>query len=181
MKWTNDLISEVWALWIDGVSAAQIARRMSHKLDVEVTKNMIVGAVHRHGNKTGRRRPKKETAAKPAPKVKAMPMAKVTPPPRDPALVALEASSSKGSFKHANRRLKIVPGHTCKYLHGEPADRNFCGAPAVTDLDYPAMSRSWCAEHLTMVLIPRSSVPQKKAVRANGRVVWIAHPKAQTA
>lgn len=176
------MIAEVWALWIDGVPAAQIARRVSHKWKKTVTKNMVVGALHRYGNRTGQRRlmPKRaEPKPFPAPKApkKVMPVAKA---PRDPVLTQLEASSKEGSFIHGKRRLKLVSGCTCKYLHGEPAERNFCGAPAVMDLDYPAMSRSWCAEHLTKVLIPRGSVPERKAVRTGGRVFWHPYPKAQT-
>ena len=167
------MISEVWELWLENLSARQIAAQLTHKWKKSVSKNMIIGVVHRYTNKTGQKRKTLSDRPKTShPRVRggrAMMAGGVMKPREIP----------RKAFIHAKRNLKIIHGKTCQYLHGEPADRNFCGAPVVMDLDCPLTAQSWCAEHLTMILLPRGSSPEKKAIRTGGRVYW--HPKEQMA
>lgn len=156
VDWTDKKISEVLKLWIDGLSARQIALRMAHNWKMRVTKNMIIGAMNRYGRNIERQIPKHSVKPKPKP----IPKMKAAPKP----------------VKIGGRRVKEVVGKSCLYIHGEPSGRKFCGAPAVMDIDVPQTPHSWCAEHLNMIFMPRVARASKVPVRKDGRVDWITRP-----
>lgn len=140
------------------MSAAKIAEAMADKWKMRVTKNMIIGAMNRYGRNVDRMVPRRVITNKPRPRRVAAP---------------------KPQIMETNlRRVRPVAGKTCQYLHGEPSLRNFCGAPAVMDVDVPQAGHSWCVEHLNVVLIPRSIKMDKIAQRVNGRIVWTSRPKS---
>jgi len=135
-----------------GMSYRAIAATLSHAKKIKLTKNMIVGAVHRHGlavklaGGPAKAKPKLETprVLKPAPAV----------------------------ARRTGRVTTEIKGKTCLYIEGEPKDRNFCGAQVVTDAGIPHAAPVWCEKHLSIVYLPKSRKKEKVATRIGRYVVW---------
>lgn len=49
--WTDDIREEMKELWADGKSASQIAMILAEKYDARLSRNAIIGAIHRLGRK----------------------------------------------------------------------------------------------------------------------------------
>jgi len=104
MAWTEDRVAILTKLWADGLSASQIAKELG-----EVTRNAVIGKVHRLGL-SGRA----AAAAVPA------------PPP-------LEAKPmSNGEFA----TILTITDHMCKWPIGDPSksEFRFCGRKTDPDL-----------------------------------------------
>lgn len=161
INWTEEKISEMQAMLREGLSYSQIAKRLSHSWGVPVSKNVIVGAVHRHMPKLvaikAKARKKKQKTHQ-APKVRREVLKELTPPVMT-------------HIRDAHR-LSRVPGMTCQYIHGEPKDRDFCGLPAVRDSAIPHAAPVWCETHVRVVYTQRSVKKKKVAVKKGGRIVW---------
>jgi hypothetical protein len=143
VNWTEEKIAELYALLKTGISYSKIAARLSAAWKVRVTKNMIVGAASRNGYI--RKRIRKVAIRKP--------------------VIA----------KPIKKKVRFVVGNirgTCQYIEGEPAGRNFCGAPVVRDTGIPHAAPVWCAKHLRMVYIPRNLFRKKTATRQGKFVIW---------
>ncbi len=142
MAWTDDRVELLKKLWIDGLSASQIANQMGG-----VTRNAVIGKVHRLGlsgratstrgraaNKTGktaaskqrsqRREPKMpnvsgNTAFKTAPETKAIPI-------REEKIVPLTLVKAKLGN---NISIFDLTEYTCRWPEGDPSTDNFhfCG------------------------------------------------------
>ena len=145
--WDNIRVEVLSRLWLDGLSASQIAR----ELGGGVTRNAVVGKVHRLGL-SGRavpaspraialrfRRPNAVQAPKtprpaPAPKVQAAPAACAS---EEPGLIA---------------SVLDLHAHCCKWPIGDPksASFSFCGRHA----DGP-----YCADHERVSVQPRRLKP----------------------
>ena len=81
MSWTDERVELLRKLWLEGLSASQIASKLSNG----ITRNAVIGKVHRLGlsNRVGGKEDEEDAAASPAPAVAA---AKPEPAPRpDPA------------------------------------------------------------------------------------------------
>ena len=126
--WTPDRINTLIAFWEEGIPTSEIGRRL------DVTKNAVVGKVHRLGLqkrnspiKTAAAKP--EAAAKPAPK----------PAPKKVDVIHME---------------NLRPGMCC-WPEGEPGkdDFHFCGRPSVPEKPY-------CADHCERAYV-RSSKDRK--------------------
>ena len=61
MAWTEDRVATLTKLWAEGLSASQIAKELG-----EVTRNAVIGKVHRLGlsGRAKPSRPKRKTAKK---------------------------------------------------------------------------------------------------------------------
>lgn len=107
VDWTPDRVNTLMALWGEGISTSEIGRRLG------VTKNAVVGKVHRLGLPK-RNSPIKSEAAKPVAKKEA---------PKSQA-VAMD---------------NLRPG-MCRWPEGEPGTENFhfCGQPIVPEKPYCA-------------------------------------------
>lgn len=135
--WSDDRVVTLSKLWLDGLSASQIARQLGG-----VTRNAVIGKVHRLGlggrgapSRPGRmshaatpRVRRQARVVAPAPKSRSSSALALVPPsvvPEGPGLVADLAQLGR---------------HVCKWPIGDPksADFSFCGRP--TDGRY-------CATH----------------------------------
>lgn len=135
VDWTDKLVSEVAAMLREGLSAAQVARRMSVTLKIKISKNSIVGMCHRRGLKLNGRKPS----------LRLEPKAKAAPKP---------SAGMKAPVKKKEKpRVTELSGH-CQWLHGEATDRNFCQSPAVRIEGARFSSTSWCLEHAKVVYSP---------------------------
>lgn len=118
----------------EGMTALQIARKLNHDFGTEFTRNAIIGKVHRiklaFKTQPSSKAPRHDPQAKPKPRVK---------PP---------------SARHL--RLQLINGTSepmplgdvdtgCRWLHGEPSRRMFCGSPT-------RPLSSWCPHHEARVV-----------------------------
>ncbi len=122
--WSDDRITTLKTLWLDGLSASQIAGRLGG-----VTRNAVIGKVHRLGL-SGRAEPSKparlerpsrpQRARRPAPAKAPLAFRRASPPslrepvPEGPGLAA---------------SMTDLGPHTCKWPIGDPKaeDFSFCG------------------------------------------------------
>ena len=127
--WTDDRVATLSKLWAEGLSASQIAKILG-----EVTRNAVIGKVHRLGlsgrvktSKPSKRAPRR-TAAKTrttSPSVPRMPRRMIT----TPTPVPLEAKKlPSGEFAN----IMTITDHMCKWPLGDPSssDFRFCGRGA---------------------------------------------------
>ena len=98
MAWTDDRVATLTKLWAEGLSASQIAKQLGG-----VTRNAVIGKVHRLGL-SGRAKPTKPKGASAAkPKTASRPKAKPAAPPTPKAKPAAAArtASAKPAAKPA--------------------------------------------------------------------------------
>jgi len=116
MAWTEDRVELLKKLWAEGLSASQIARQLG-----EVTRNAVIGKVHRlglsgRGSPSRSERPKSVTMPKPVAKpVLVRPTPTAEPPVRLPG----------GEFA----TVTTIKENMCKWPIGDPttAEFRFCG------------------------------------------------------
>ncbi len=128
MSWTHDRIATLKQLWADGESASAIASRLG-----EVTRNAVIGKVHRLGlqgrrtmsraRRTARRpdfSPQRRRAASPHPRA-GKPLPNATP--RRPVLTKLAPAPD-----FAVTVASLTPA-MCRWPEGDPKlpDFHFCG------------------------------------------------------
>lgn len=110
--WTDDRIAELGRLWKEGLSTAEIGRRLG------ISKNAVVGKAHRlnlPARPSPIRNPPLRMAPRPSPEPEVMP-----PPP--PKVVTIAAGK----------------GPSCQWPHGHPGQPgfHFCGKPAAAGKPY---------------------------------------------
>lgn len=147
MAWTEQMVEELRKMWKEGLTTGEIGKRLN------VSKNSIVGKVHRLGL-SGRPSPikkKDETEVKAAAPAKpAKPAAEPAPVPAkkkpDPELKTVSTPAPKtGSFAKSgscNVSLTELDNHTCRWPVGDPKDDNFhfCGKKV-------RIGQTYCEEH----------------------------------
>jgi GcrA cell cycle regulator len=146
MVWNDERVEQLKKLWADGLSASQIAAQLG-----EVTRNAVIGKVHRLGLAT--RASSNRTSSSRLRMRQAQPRRAVQQRQR-PTNVGntafrqmLEADLSHGSVPTAEE-VQIPPGERktlkqltegmCRWPIGDPqlADFHFCGRNKVTGLPY---------------------------------------------
>lgn len=145
VDWTPKRVSALIALWNEGLSTAEIGRRL------DVTKNAVVGKVHRLGlpkrQSPIRTGAKKKAAAKPAAEKKA---AKTTaaakPAPEKKTAASAEPVKTPTPIKKIAPAmpkgevisLEMLSHGMCSWPTGEPGtdDFHFCGQPSVEGKPY---------------------------------------------
>ena len=144
MGWTDERVETLKKLWLDGLSASQIAKQLGG-----VTRNAVIGKVHRLGL-SGRAAP--SHPSRPAFKAPRPPRPMTAPSPRR----ALEA---RPHHVPAPRPTYVdLPGtatvltlgaHMCKWPIGDPSsdDFTFCGRRAGEDGPY-------CIDHARLAYQP---------------------------
>ncbi len=170
MAWTDDRVEMLKKLWMEGLSASQIANRMGG-----ITRNAVIGKVHRLGlsgrattSRVSRTRTRKPRA----------PSSPVTNMFRSAGNAALKADQSlapdyrpepKPAIIH---ELQIPPGerasiltlndNTCRWPIGDPEDEDFyfCGRQPQDNLPY-------CQHHVSIAYQPAQDRRRKRA--AGGR------------
>jgi GcrA cell cycle regulator len=151
MSWTDERVETLKKLWLDGLSASQIAKQLGG-----VTRNAVIGKVHRLGL-SGRATPSQPQrpafraprAPRPAPpppqprRIEAQPSAASQPQPSLPSLPEEPGSAT----------VLTLGAHMCKWPIGDPSsdDFTFCGR-RIGEGPY-------CSEHARVAYQPQ----QKKA------------------
>lgn len=148
MAWTDERVELLKTLWAEGLSAAQIANKMGG-----VTRNAVIGKVHRLGL-SGRATPAKpqrgcgpaqhrkeeETSKSARPEIRS-----VIPEPESIAPLVLDSGDKT--------TVNTIKNNMCKWPIGDPAkdDFHFCGQPAL-------VGKSYCSHHARMAFQP----PQRR-------------------
>lgn len=155
--WTDERVELLKKLWLDGQSASQIAKQLGGG----VTRNAVIGKVHRLGlaGRAAPSRPIKRPAApaaRPRPAVAAPSaprMVVVAPAPAatPPVSRAVAVAGERGSVGVLGLETRM-----CRWPIGDPtdADFGFCGKPAAPGMPY-------CEEHAKIAYQPQL---QKKKV-----------------
>ena len=173
MSWTDERVEQLKKMWSEGQSASQIAKELGG-----VTRNAVIGKVHRLGlsNRAGaapakaEKKPAKAEAAKPAPKAKAETPEErpSTPIPRKPIITAgqplppqpsaneisPEALANVREVEKKAKKISLMEltERTCKWPIGDPATEDFwfCGLPV-------QQGKPYCEAHVGVAFQPMSS------------------------
>ena len=124
-SWTEDRVQLLSTLWSEGLSAAQIARRLSGG----VTRNAVIGKVHRLGL-AARCQPSPPTARRPKDPIRA-PRLRAAPA-RRPAPMTFVPVSDPAPEGPGTASVLSVGRHDCRWPIGDPLATDFglCGRPA---------------------------------------------------
>ena len=150
MGWTDERVELLRKLWLDGHSASQIAKQLG-----EVTRNAVIGKVHRLGL-SGRATPSQPTRPAfkpprpPRPAVAAAPVqrrpveVRPAPVPPTPPVVYVE--------ERGTATVLTLGAHMCKWPIGDPAsdEFTFCGRRAGSEGPY-------CVEHARVAYQPQQT------------------------
>ena len=150
MGWTDERVELLRKLWLDGHSASQIAKQLG-----EVTRNAVIGKVHRLGL-SGRATPSQPTRPAfkaprpPRPAVAAAPdqrrpdEVRPAPVPPTPPVVYVE--------ERGTATVLTLGAHMCKWPIGDPAsdEFTFCGRRAGSEGPY-------CVEHARVAYQPQQT------------------------
>ena len=160
MSWTDERVSTLKKLWLDGLSASQIAKQLGG-----VTRNAVIGKVHRLGL-SGRAAPSQPArpvfkAPRPArPATQAMPSAPRRVISAEQAMTTLAAQPQAQVpalrvEEPGSATVLTLGAHMCKWPIGDPSTDSFtfCGRRG-TDGPY-------CNEHARIAYQPQQS--KKKA------------------
>jgi GcrA cell cycle regulator len=155
--WTEDRVGALKKLWLEGQSASQIAKALGGG----VTRNAVIGKVHRLGL-SGRAAPSQpaRTTFRPARPRAAAPAAPVQAPsaprrieavaPRPIVAAAPQASVPAPAPELAGTATVLTLGaHMCKWPIGDPStsDFSFCGRRASEGV--------YCVEHARVAYQPQ--------------------------
>ena len=150
MGWTDERVELLKKLWLDGLSASQIAKQLGG-----VTRNAVIGKVHRLGL-SGRAAPSQPTR----PTFKAPRAPRPAPAPQ-PRRVEAHAAHPAAPAQPQTPFVAEEPGsatvltlgaHMCKWPIGDPAtdDFSFCGRRSETDGPY-------CPNHARIAYQPQQT------------------------
>jgi GcrA cell cycle regulator len=158
MGWTDERVETLKKLWLDGLSASQIAKQLGG-----VTRNAVIGKVHRLG-----------LSGRAAPSHPSRPAFKAPRPPRPIQAPAPRARAIETRAHHAPAPRPVTPfvelpgtatvltlgAHMCKWPIGDPSsnDFTFCGRRAGEDGPY-------CNDHARLAYQPPAG--KKKATVAD--------------
>lgn len=129
MGWTDERVELLKKLWQDGLSASQIAKQLGG-----VTRNAVIGKVHRLGL-SGRATPSKpqRTTFK-APRPVRAAVAAPSPPRRIAEPVSVSAQTAPTPVRYIDERpgtatVLTLGAHMCKWPIGDPSldSFTFCG------------------------------------------------------
>lgn len=157
MSWTDERVSTLKKLWLDGLSASQIAKQLGG-----VTRNAVIGKVHRLGL-SGRAAPSQPArpafkAPRPArPAAQAMPSAprRVTPVEAPSSVPVAAAPAPLPAFRHeepGSATVLTLGAHMCKWPIGDPSSEGFtfCGRRSSEGAPY-------CVEHARVAYQPQQT------------------------
>ena len=155
MGWTDERVELLKKLWLDGLSASQIAKQLGG-----VTRNAVIGKVHRLGL-SGRAAPSQPSR----PTFKAPRAPRPTPAPA-PRRVEHHSSHSPATppqpvfyaEEPGSATVLTLGAHMCKWPIGDPATENFSFCGRRTDVDGP-----YCAHHAQVAYQPQQSRKRSSA------------------
>jgi GcrA cell cycle regulator len=153
MGWTDERVELLKKMWLDGHSASQIAKQLG-----EVTRNAVIGKVHRLGL-SGRAapsqpaRPVYKAPRPPRPVVTATPVQR-RPVEVRPAQPVVTAPAPVAIYveERGTATVLTLGAHMCKWPIGDPAtdEFTFCGRRAGDEGPY-------CVEHARVAYQPQQS------------------------
>jgi GcrA cell cycle regulator len=161
MGWTDERVAVLKKLWLDGLSASQIAKQLGG-----VTRNAVIGKVHRLGL-SGRATPSQP--ARPAFKAPRPPR----PAPTQP-LIARRPIEQQPAATMSSVPVPVAPrpvfrmeepgsatvltlgAHMCKWPIGDPSSDNFTFCGRRSDDGTP-----YCLEHARIAYQPQQSGKKK--------------------
>jgi len=145
MGWTDERVETLKKLWMDGLSASQIAKQLGG-----VTRNAVIGKVHRlglsgratpsHPSRPAFKAPRPPRPISSQPRTRALePRPHHVPAPRAEPFVELPGTAT----------VLTLGAHMCKWPIGDPAsdDFTFCGRRAVDEAPY-------CVDHARVAYAP---------------------------
>ena len=144
MGWTDERVEMLKRLWLEGLSASQIAKQLGG-----VTRNAVIGKVHRLGL-SGRATPSQP--ARPVFKAPRPPRPAHTPAPRRVESQHVSAPPPVFYVEEPGSATVLTLGaHMCKWPIGDPStdDFTFCGRRSA---DGP-----YCTEHARMAYQPQQA------------------------
>lgn len=145
MSWTEERVEKLKQLWAEGLSASQIARTLG-----EVTRNAVIGKVHRLGL-SGRATTSRIDRPRPV----------AVRRPTRPRLVVPETASVEEARLPTGEFATVmtVREGMCKWPIGDPSsdEFHFCGNSVNTGLPY-------CTAHARMAYQPAQSRRDKRRV-----------------
>ena len=155
MGWTDERVESLKKLWLDGISASQIAKQLGG-----VTRNAVIGKVHRLGL-SGRATPsqparpvfKAPRPPRPVSTAPAMPRRVAAPAPiaAAPAVVA-ETPLPVLVEERGSATVLTLGAHMCKWPIGDPStdEFTFCGKRSGDEGPY-------CVEHARVAYQPHQT------------------------
>jgi GcrA cell cycle regulator len=157
MGWTDERVETLKKLWLDGLSASQIAKQLGG-----VTRNAVIGKVHRLGL-SGRAAPSQPARPAYKPPRPARPAVSATPAPRrviEPHAPVVVARPIPYIEEPGSATVLTLGAHMCKWPIGDPSSEGFtfCGKRNGGDGPY-------CVEHARIAYQPPSG--GKKKASAN--------------
>lgn len=160
MGWTDERVEVLKKLWLDGLSASQIAKQLGG-----VTRNAVIGKVHRLGL-SGRAAPSQPSRPVFKPVRPARPAAAAPQAPRRAAEPVREVVAAQPSAPPPARieqpgtaTVLTLGAHMCKWPIGDPSSDGFtfCGRRASEGV--------YCVDHARVAYQP--AVSGKKKPSAN--------------
>ncbi len=173
MSWTDERVEGLKKMWSEGKSASQIAKGLGG-----VTRNAVIGKVHRLGlsNRTGAsaqdtgRKPSRAPASKPAARAKAsevrvvevevtprkpiVPAGQPLPPQPSANEISPEALENVRKVEKTAKKIGLLEltERTCKWPIGDPATEEFwfCGLAV-------QQGKPYCEAHVGVAFQPMSS------------------------
>lgn len=138
MAWTEKMVDDLRQMWIEGLTANEIAKKLG------VSKNSIVGKVHRLCL-TARPSPikKKEELANEAEVVDVGNVIQTEKSEKVKETVSVQKNTENGKIK-----LVDLGNHTCRWPIGDPRDEDFafCGRRV-------RAGQTYCDEHAMMAYV----------------------------
>jgi GcrA cell cycle regulator len=150
MGWTDERVEILKKLWLDGLSASQIAKQLGG-----VTRNAVIGKVHRLGL-SGRAAPSQPT--RPVFKAPRAPRPAPAPAPRRieahshahvPAHAAPVPTPAFYAEEPGSATVLTLGAHMCKWPIGDPSSDGFSFCGRRTDVDGP-----YCVQHARVAYQP---------------------------
>jgi len=150
MGWTDERVADLKKLWLDGLSASQIAKQLGG-----VTRNAVIGKVHRLGL-SGRAAPSQPSrpafrAARPRPTQAPSAPRRIEPAPRPVAAATPSAPAPRPAVLDLPGTATVLTlgAHMCKWPIGDPSSRefSFCGRRASEGV--------YCVEHARVAYQPQ--------------------------
>jgi GcrA cell cycle regulator len=146
MSWTDDRVETLKKLWLDGLSASQIAKQLGG-----VTRNAVIGKVHRLGlsGRAAPSQPQRPVFRAPRPARPAVP----APPRRMEATQAAAAPQPAPPMRPeepGTATVLTLGAHMCKWPIGDPSSDEFTFCGRRMDADGP-----YCLEHARVAYQPQ--------------------------
>jgi GcrA cell cycle regulator len=159
--WNDETIPRLKELWNEGLSCSQVAAVLREEFKVTISRNAVIGKIHRLGIQARSRNPKVVIRPRPVVASKPKPSAPKAPRRRAPVPVPIEqffAPAREGGVS-----LLELEYHHCRWIEGNPSDeRPYCGASRI-------VGRSYCPHH-NELSIGKGTPRERNSIKAAMRV-----------